>query len=478
MHAKLPASSHLLLEPVAKQHAVGQAGQRVVVGAPLELFVELADRRFGLLALGNVGGEAVPDQAPIIAAGRFGVQLAPAHAFLRQHDPVLDAPGLQRGGRLLQRAAHAHAIGPVDAAVQAAHVGLDLFGRTLEDLLRHGADVGAAQLAGGIHLYLEQRARDLLGQLGKQAVAALELFAQLLGDGDVGDRADHAHRPPVGVALDDGAARLDPDPVPLGMAQPVFVDAARFAGIEEGGQVLDRVLDIVRMHQTPPETAVVRPRRGDANKFLPARGQEHAVGLDVPVPHSLPRAGQRKAQPLLADAQLGTQARLLGGGLGELGVGKAQVGLRTFQFGDVVHCADQVGAHAVGGKHRCDRDCPDPLAGREVRHLFPAHRGLALDRLPIMVQDEAQRRFGNHVLDRLADHVARLQAGGVVERPVDGNKTKLILRDLRQMIEHLVDVGRDDRVLGLAHGEVVLKLLQALLNRQLLAGIDEGAQGA
>ncbi len=120
------------------------------------------------------------------------------------------------------------------------------------------------------------------------AFAVLEREIGLLAGGDIQVRAGHAQRPALRRALDHGAARGDPDPVALAVAQAEigFIDASRFS--EARDEAFDDRLDVVRMQHRLPAVDGDEPEllQTVAEHAGPAVVDMDHAGLDVPFPRA------------------------------------------------------------------------------------------------------------------------------------------------------------------------------------------------
>ena len=113
--ARALAQHHGALQPVKQQAPVGQTGERIVESQTLDLLL-------GLLALGDVHGEAVRDDGAVTLAVRHGAGHVPTHAAIGHAHPVFALPGHQAAHRQHGRAAHLRHILGQHALLQQAMV--------------------------------------------------------------------------------------------------------------------------------------------------------------------------------------------------------------------------------------------------------------------------------------------------------------------------------------------------------------------
>ena len=138
-----------------------------------------------------------------------------------------------------------------------------------------------------------------------------------LAVGDVCIGTDDAHRHPVGVPFDAGAAALYPDPVAVDVAFAILEGiVVRIAGILPFDAV-DDVLPVIGVYDFQPGLRVRRdrPARPDAANGAPGVRIEHCAGLRKHVPHAGCRAGER----VVPAAFTGDDLRLAALAVGDVG---------------------------------------------------------------------------------------------------------------------------------------------------------------
>ncbi len=198
------------LEAIDQQAAIGQAGERVVVGQAVRALLVQP-------SLGDVGDEAVPQHAAIGQALRHRVTKAPPGALLRQHDAVLVSPRQHVGGRGLDGIEHGLHVLRMDARDDAGRVVQGLF--RVDFVHVPHALAGVREAASPVRVEPElvddawHAVRELAQQLGavlqlvQQGLQARRLPAQIqLGHdlpGQQGQGLALVREQPSGLAVDD-----------------------------------------------------------------------------------------------------------------------------------------------------------------------------------------------------------------------------------------------------------------------------------
>jgi len=284
-----------LLQAVAQQSPVGQAGQGIEMGNVLQLL-------FVFFLAGDVGKQ------------RHVAQHVAIRALHR-------ADGQQLGVHLAGLAAVPDFTGPATLSVQAGPQGF------VERLaLPPGAEqAGAAandfvaRIAGDADeglVHVDQGARrvgDHDGFLGVAEHAGGELQRIFCGFAlaDVLVHAHHAQRVLFGIALGDAPGVLNPEPVALRMPDPVLADVVGAAPLQVFGELLVHPLQVLRVHAVLPFAHMHGFARLQSQHLAPARRDDDLAAGNVPVPGAQVAAFQRQFHAFLAVAQRGLHAGLL-----------------------------------------------------------------------------------------------------------------------------------------------------------------------
>ncbi|MNM97922.1 hypothetical protein D3C81_1104410 [compost metagenome] len=277
--------------------AVEDLGQAVGGGE----FVQFG---FDPLALGDVGDEAVPEDAAILQQRRPGISQAPAGALLRQADAIFQMPGRQAGGGGFQRGSVDGEVVRVNQAVDGRAAGRHLVRADFVDVLDAGAGIGEEGLPVGHPPQLEDHAGNLVGKVGQQVGGLLLVLGEAAQRSDVSGGADHAQRPAFAVAADHLAAAAHPLVAAVLAADAVLhlVDAGALLEVRLHGR--PHVVEVGGMDaRVAFLDAIADFGVGVPQQRLPAAGVMDQVARDIAVPDAGAAAGDGERHAPLAFAQ-------------------------------------------------------------------------------------------------------------------------------------------------------------------------------
>ncbi|MCY1417511.1 hypothetical protein D9M71_330470 [compost metagenome] len=302
-----PHPGQLGFELLHEVPTVGQLGEGVGGGEYLQL-------GFDLLALGDIGNEAVPQHAAILQPPRACIALAPGRIPLRQLHPVLQVPGRQLAGGDVEGSEVRRQVIRVDDRVQGFRVSRQLLRGKPVDIPNPGTGVGEEGPAVSQAPVLEDHAGNLVGQVGHQCGGLLHLLGHDAHGGNVRGGPDHAQRLAGDIAIDHLAAAADPLVAAVPATQAMFHFVCLGPLLEVG---LDGRFHIVQLCRMDPCVtlfdAIADFVFGIAQQRFPTLGVVHLAGGHVAVPDTGAAAvdGQRHAAFGLAQAvQLLPQARV------------------------------------------------------------------------------------------------------------------------------------------------------------------------
>ncbi|MNP09488.1 hypothetical protein D3C76_1015990 [compost metagenome] len=210
-----PHPGQLGFELLHEVPTVGQLGEGVGGGEYLQL-------GFDLLALGDIGNEAVPQHAAILQPPRACIALAPGRIPLRQLHPVLQVPGRQLAGGDVEGSEVRRQVIRVDDRVQGFRVSRQLLRGKPVDIPNPGTGVGEEGPAVSQAPVLEDHAGNLVGQVGHQCGGLLHLLGHDAHGGNVRGGPDHAQRLAGDIAIDHLAAAADPLVAAVPATQPML----------------------------------------------------------------------------------------------------------------------------------------------------------------------------------------------------------------------------------------------------------------
>ena len=303
---------HRLSEPVAEQQPVGQAGEGIVMGQPVEVRLAGAQLLLDAQPVGDVAGHLDhPVERAVRVDQRRDLQfegVVDAVAVVGGvHQPRRTAAGLHRPHRAGVAAVPA---GPVAVGEQLVafpplqHAGraavADQPGRGLvdEQQLVVQAD-GHHRVGGAVDDRLQEIALAVHGLVQLPLHQGHRLLLALAG-GDVPVGAGHAHRHAGRIPLHHPAVVQVPAPAAAGVGHPVLdavLVAAAFQVVAEHGQ---HPLAVLRVDGPAARDGVVPA----VVEQLPVIGTGvHGAGADVPVPHARVRGLQGEFAALAGSAQ-------------------------------------------------------------------------------------------------------------------------------------------------------------------------------
>ncbi len=255
-----------LIQTVGKQAAVGQLGQRVMVGEVAQLFL-------GLAAGGQVGKEADVMGDFVMLVAHY-CQLQPLRVTLATA-PLLDDLTFPA---ILTAQGGAHAV----VGFQGFRVAAAGEQRLTDHIPCRVAGNHTEGLVDCQYPVLRVEDEDAVGGGFEYRSGQAFLLMLLPPCGDIPACAHHAQGAVVIVTFDSAAVVFYPHPVPLLMAHPVF-DAVGCAVLEVIDQRLAYPPGVIRMHQRREIITHGQLVATEAEDFLQMRVVDR-IGVQVPVP--------------------------------------------------------------------------------------------------------------------------------------------------------------------------------------------------
>ena len=266
------------LQSFHQRRAVGQAGQRIAVG-------EIVDTPLGLLALGDVGEEAVPEHRAVGLALRHRLAEDPAHRPALLDDPIFRLPRIERPRRSAHSFEQGGSVVRMDEREDERGVVDDLLGGDPEDALQTDARVRHRRGAVGPQAVLVETAGDDRGDF---LLSRLDLETPHRV-GNLAHGAVIVARRAGAFVTDETRAFLDPDalarPVAVHLGEDVSdlplieqhpMDLGPAAGIDVPlpGDIVDLVEHLV----FAVVAVEVHERRIRADHVTVEGGAEHTLG--------------------------------------------------------------------------------------------------------------------------------------------------------------------------------------------------------